>query len=117
RLAALDSAALDIRDGDAVRDAVRRHGPEVIINVAAYNAVDAAEAAPAAARAVNAAGAENLARSAAETGARLVHISTDYVFGDQSPARAAGYTEDDIPAPLNEYGRSKLLGERLVAAV
>ncbi|MGE3870785.1 MAG: dTDP-4-dehydrorhamnose reductase, partial [Pseudorhodoplanes sp.] len=86
--------------------------PDLVINAAAYTAVDKAEDDAAMAQAVNADGAGAVARAAAELGVPLFHISTDYVFD----GRAGPYAEDDAPAPANVYGRSKLAGERAVAA-
>ncbi len=96
-----------------VRRAILAARSPVVINCAGYTAVDRAEAEPAAALAVNGAGAEAVARACAEAGKHLVHLSTDYVFdgGKDGP-----YREDDPPNPLSAYGRSKLLGERLVRA-
>jgi dTDP-4-dehydrorhamnose reductase len=108
-----DRAALDVRDGDAARAAVAAARPDVVFNASAYNKVDGAESEPAEAFAVNALGAFHLARACRETGARLVHVSTDYVF-DGSSSRP--WREDDRPAPLGVYGASKLAGEHLVAA-
>jgi dTDP-4-dehydrorhamnose reductase len=96
-------AELDVTDAAAVSDALA--GAETVINCAAYTDVDGAEADPEAARAVNAEGARNVARAAA----RVVYISTDYVFDG---AKAKAYVESDPPAPLQEYGHSKLEGER-----
>lgn len=106
------SGEIDVRDGDAVSRIVRGARPDVILNASAYNAVDAAETDSLSAFAVNATGALNLARAAAESGALLVHFSTDYVFdgGVDRP-----YTEDDLPHPINVYGITKLAGEQLVA--
>lgn len=106
------SREIDVRDGDAVSRTARGAQPHVIFNAAAYNAVDAAETDSITAFAVNATGALHLARAAAETGALLVHFSTDYVFdgGEDRP-----YTEDDPPHPINVYGITKLAGEQLVA--
>jgi len=109
-LDALDRSALDLRDPElAARIAAR--APGVIINAAAYTAVDRAESERELARAVNAEGAAAVARAAHATGARLVHISTDFVFDGSSPRP---YRPDDPPNPLGEYGNSKLLGERAV---
>lgn len=106
------SGEIDVRDGDAVARIVRCARPDVIFNASAYNAVDAAETDSLSAFAVNATGPLNLARAAAESGALLVHFSTDYVFdgGVDRP-----YTEDDPPRPINVYGITKLAGEQLVA--
>jgi len=107
-------AELDITDGAAVRAALARLRPDVVINAAAYNKVDAAEAAPGEALAVNGAGPLHLARAAADAGALLVHVSTDYVFDG---ARREPYGEDAVPRPINAYGVSKRAGEMMVEAV
>lgn len=106
---ALTRGDLDITDAGAVRDAIAGH--EVVINSAAYTNVDAAESDEAAAFAVNATGAGNVANAAAAVGARLVHISTDYVFDG---AGSHPYAENTARAPLGEYGRTKAAGEELV---
>ena len=103
----------NLGDPDALAATVRAVAPQVIINAAAYNAVDRAESEPDAARLVNATAVGALARAAAAAGAWLVHYGTDYVF-DGSGSTA--WTEDDRPAPLSAYGRSKLEGEELVRA-
>ena len=85
--------------------------PTVVINTASLTDVDGCEEAPALAEEVNHAGARNVARAAAQVGARVIHISTDLVFdGDLDRP----YTEEDEPAPLSVYGRTKLAGERAV---
>ena len=99
---------LDIADVDAVMMRVQADRPEVIINCAAYNNVDAAEDDPAAAMTVNAMAVRVLARAAAESGATLVHYSTDFVFDGTA---TVPYTEDDVPNPQSVYAQSKLLGE------
>ncbi|MGO4340856.1 dTDP-4-dehydrorhamnose reductase [Pedococcus sp. 2YAF34] len=104
-------ADLDITDADAVRDAVRGH--DVVVNCAAYTAVDEAETHEAQAFAVNAIGASNVAAACRETGARLVHVSTDYVFAGDADEP---YAEDAPLAPLSAYGRSKAAGEWAVQA-
>lgn len=86
--------------------------PQLIINAAAYTAVDAAEQDAAAAELVNATSVGWLAETAKSYGARLVHISTDFVFDGES---SRPYTPDDMPNPLNVYGRTKLDGERAIA--
>ncbi|MDG3012977.1 dTDP-4-dehydrorhamnose reductase [Speluncibacter jeojiensis] len=109
----LTSADLDITDAAAVDRAVVDHGAAVLINCAAYTAVDAAESDEEAAYAVNAAGPGNLARTCARTGTRLIHLSTDYVFAGDA---AAPYETGDEPGPRTAYGRTKLAGERAVRA-
>jgi dTDP-4-dehydrorhamnose reductase len=111
RLVALPRQALDVTDGAAVEDVIRRTGPAVVVNATAYNRVDDAERDPAAAFQVNAVAVHHLARSAARHGARLVHFSTDYVFG---AVGTGPFTEEAGPAPLNAYGASKLAGEQLL---
>src|SRR5690606_27945375 len=108
---ALGSAQLDITDADAVYERVEALGPGLVINAAAYNAVDRAEQERARAFAVNAQGPLNLARAANRADARLVHVSTDYVFDGRSERP---YDEQAIPNPLNAYGESKLQGEQWV---
>ena len=105
--------ALDVRDAAAVAAMFEREKPDVVFNATAYNAVDAAETEPAEALAVNAAGPRHLAWAARQHGARLVHVSTDYVF-DGTAGRP--YHEDDVARPLNAYGASKLAGEAMVRA-
>jgi dTDP-4-dehydrorhamnose reductase len=104
---------VDIRDAAALEAFAGRRHIGWIVNCAAYTAVDRAEDEPDAAFAVNAGGVENLARLAAQREAMLVHFSTDYVFAGD---RTAPYREDDEPRPLSVYGRSKLEGERRLAA-
>ncbi len=108
---ALDRAELDITDGAAVMDAVA--GVDVVANCAAWTAVDDAETREADAFAVNAVGPQSLARAAARHGARLVHVSTDYVFDGHA---AEPYAEDGFAAPRSAYGRTKLAGEWAVRA-
>lgn len=108
-LLALDRAALDIADSQAVSQRVAREQPDWIINAAAYTAVDQAESESAQAHAVNAQGPAYLAQAAGVAGARLLHVSTDYVFDGQAHRP---YAEQDAAEPVNEYGRSKLQGER-----
>ena len=106
-------AEIDVTDRFRLETEVERLEPTALINCAAYADVDGCEAHPESARRVNAEGAENVAQVAAAVGCRVVHISTDYVFDGRA---RRPYTEDDRPAPLSEYGRSKLDGERRVAA-
>jgi dTDP-4-dehydrorhamnose reductase len=110
---AVDADTLDLCDADAVRRYVRDLAPTLIVNPAAYTAVDKAESDAARARAVNAVAPGVLAEEAALLGALLVHYSTDYVFdgGGTLPWR-----EDDACAPLNVYGATKLEGERAIQA-
>lgn len=106
---ALGALDLDISDAIAVADVIRPG--DVVVNCAAYTAVDVAEADVDAAYAANEAGPRNLARACGLAGARLIHISTDYVFDGTA---TEPYETDATPAPLNVYGQSKLAGERAV---
>jgi dTDP-4-dehydrorhamnose reductase len=110
-LRAFDHAGLDVADREAVLRTVQRERPEWIINAAAFNDVDGAETQPEDVFAVNGAGPGHLAESAAVVGARVVHISTDYVFDG---TKGTAYTEDDVPNPLSVYAQSKYEGERRV---
>jgi len=101
----------NITNLDQVLSLVEKTSPEVIINTAAYTDVDGCEKDKEKAFLVNALGARNVAIAARETGAKLVHISTDYVFDG---TKAGPYREYDSPSPLNTYGWSKLLGEQMV---
>lgn len=109
----LDHASLDIVEAGKVTAAVTRYRPWAVVNAAAYTAVDKAEAEPERAAAVNGVGAGNVARAAAAAGAILLHVSTDYVFDGAKPSP---YVETDPVNPISAYGRSKLAGERAVAA-
>jgi dTDP-4-dehydrorhamnose reductase len=103
---ALDRAGLDVADADAVARAVAGH--DVVINAAAWTDVDGAETAEAAATEINGQAVAHLARACAAAQARLLHVSTDYVFAGDA---TTPYPEDAPTAPLNAYGRSKLAGE------
>ncbi|MEU0200061.1 MULTISPECIES: dTDP-4-dehydrorhamnose reductase [unclassified Streptomyces] len=111
-VAGLDRAALDITRPEAVDAAVREHRPDLVVNCAAYTAVDDAETDEARALEINGDGPRLLARACAAHGARLVHVSTDYVFDGE--ARTAPYPEDHPTGPRTAYGRTKLAGERAV---
>lgn len=102
---------LDITDMQAVRDAIRTHHPDIVINAAAYTAVDRAESEREICYAVNTKGAENLAVASAEIDAAMLHISTDYVFEGTG---TEPYKESDLAMPQSVYGATKLLGEQLV---
>ncbi len=112
-LVACDRRQLDLAQPEALRAAVRTVVPTIIVNAAAYTAVDKAEAEPAAAEAINTVAPGVLAEEARRIGALLIHYSTDYVFDGAKPAP---YTEGDVPAPLSAYGRSKHMGELAIAA-
>ncbi len=105
--------AADFDAPDALGELVRRIAPDVVVNAAAYTAVDRAESEPDAAFRVNARAPGAIAQACAATGALLLHYSTDYVF-DGSASRP--YREDDATAPLGVYGASKLAGEEAVRA-
>jgi dTDP-4-dehydrorhamnose reductase len=109
----LTHAESDVTDINSVRAAFKKCLPDVAINTAAYVRVDDCESNQAKAFSVNALGAANMAIVAQEFGAKLVHISTDYVFGGEKEPRSEPYTETDQTAPLNVYGMSKLTGEQL----
>lgn len=110
-LLCLDRNRLDITDAAAVVRTVRAEKPALLINAAAYTAVDRAEGEREQAFAVNATGAGNLAAAAGEVGARFIHLSTDFVFDG---AKSSPYQSDDRPNPLGIYGASKLAGELAV---
>ena len=101
--------SLDITDVDAVMDTVRREKPCAIINCAAYTAVDAQEKDVDMSYRINAIGPRNLAIASRETGAKLLHVSTDYVFSGNSDRP---YREFDKTGPVSTYGRTKLQGEK-----
>lgn len=104
---------LDLLQPETVRETILAAKPDVVVSAAAYTAVDRAEDEPELAFAVNAEGAGAVARAAAEAGAAVIHLSTDYVFpGDGS----GDYVETDATGPQNVYGASKLAGEKAVAA-
>ena len=112
-LLALDKQDLDVLDEPALRSKLDEFLPELIINTVAYNAVDEceSEAGFALAKKLNGEVPANLGRFALEHQAILLHYSSDYVF---SGDRKGGYSEDDVPDPINNYGRSKLMGETAI---
>lgn len=112
---ALARAELDVTRPTQVAEAVDGH--DVVLNAAAWTAVDLAEEQEAAAYAVNATGAANVAAACARSGARLVHVSTDYVFDGQPVRDGEPYAEDVVPAPRSAYGRGKAAGEWAVRAL
>ncbi|MDO5674103.1 MAG: dTDP-4-dehydrorhamnose reductase [bacterium] len=113
---ASDAAEMDITDQSQVQALFQRHQPEVVINCAAFTAVDACESNVEAGMAVNARGPELLALSCREHGSRLIQVSTDYVFDGSRPAPQP-YLEGDSASPTSMYGKSKLAGEEAVQAV
>jgi dTDP-4-dehydrorhamnose reductase len=110
---ALSRSELDITDAAAVRTAVERARPDVLINCAAYTKVDQAEQDTATAMRVNADGPGIVAAAATQAGAWVVHVSTDYVFAGETRSRP--YVESDVTGPRSVYGASKLAGELTVA--
>ena len=107
-----DLPEVDITREDSLARFLKDHKPRVVFNCAAYTNVDGCESRSEEAYAVNATGAGNAATAAARIGARLIHVSTDFVFDG---ALRRPYEETDPPAPLSVYGRSKLAGEKAVA--
>lgn len=110
---ALDRAGADLSIPGHVAEAIIRARPEVVINAAAYTAVDRAESEPEVAQRINAEAVAEMAVASAKIGARLIHFSTDYVFDGTKPGP---YVAHDVPNPQSAYGRSKLAGERALAA-
>jgi len=108
-----DHASLDLANPDQIVARVREVKPDLIVNAAAYTAVDRAESEPDLATRVNGAAPGILAEEAKRLGALLIHYSTDYVFDGAKPTP---YLETDSPHPINAYGRSKLEGERAIQA-
>jgi dTDP-4-dehydrorhamnose reductase len=103
-----DRAALDITNAESVAQAIAQNSPQLVVNAAAYNQVDAAESDPLSALQTNAIAVRNVAVACRASGADLVHYSTDYVFDG---TKNGPYVETDIPHPLGAYGVSKLTGE------
>lgn len=112
-VAALDRQQLDLSDPKQIRERVREIKPNLIVNAAAYTAVDKAENDRGLAMAINGNAPGILAEEAKRIGAAVVHYSTDYVFDG---TKITPYTEEDAPNPINEYGRTKLAGEQAVQA-
>ncbi len=108
-LIATDVRNLDLCDEATLRAGLSEHAPDVIINAAAYTAVDKAEAEPGLAHAVNAEAVAGLARHCAESGCKLIHVSTDFVFAGDA---LKPYLPDDQTQPASVYGKTKLAGER-----
>jgi dTDP-4-dehydrorhamnose reductase len=109
----LDLDELDIRDGGAAGERIAAARPEALVNCSGYTDVDVAEDDMPTAMAVNADGARHLAAAAAQCGARVLYVSTDYVFDG---SKSEPYVESDSPRPLSVYGQSKLAGEHETAA-
>ena len=113
-IVSLDRSQLDLTDQGAIRRAVQTIQPDLIINPAAYTAVDKAESEPELAYAINATAPQVLAEEAAKVGARLIHFSTDYVYAGN---KVGAYVENDVTQPLSVYGKSKLAGEDAIRSV
>jgi dTDP-4-dehydrorhamnose reductase len=111
---AVDRESVNLAIADETRDLIRRTNPDVILNAAAYTAVDRAESEPELAMAINAQAPQILAEEALRRNALLVHYSTDYVFDGE---RHSPWTEVDEPHPQNSYGNSKLAGEQAIRRV
>jgi len=114
RVISVDYPEIDFSKPDSIRAAVRANEPNVIINAAAYTAVDKAESSPEPAWAINATGPGIIAEEAKRLGALLVHYSTDYVYDG---SKSDPWVETDATGPLNVYGQTKLAGDQAVAAV
>jgi dTDP-4-dehydrorhamnose reductase len=110
---ALAHTDLDVTDAEGVFDRIERERPAAVINCAAWTDVDGAEDSEERAMATNGTGAGNAAAAAAAVGAKVVYVSTDYVFDG---SKGSPYVETDQPAPLSAYGRTKLAGEEATAA-
>lgn len=110
----VDFPEIDLTQADSIRKWVRETRPQVLLNAAAYTAVDKAESEPGLANQINGLAPGILAEEAKAAGALLVHYSTDYVFDG---AKRVAYVETDTPNPLSQYGRSKLAGDARVQAV
>ena len=114
KVVAVNSAQMNLADLDQVRAVIREHKPDLIVNPAAYTAVDQAEREVELAMKVNGEAPGVIAEEAKKLGAALIHYSTDYVFDG---SKQGAYAEDDATNPLNVYGSSKLAGEQAIAAV
>jgi len=110
---ALSRAQADLEKPATLRDTIRSNAPDLIVNAAAYTAVDKAESEPELALLVNGHAVQVLAEEAGKLGALLIHYSTDYIFDG---SKSVPYTEDDAPNPVSVYGRTKLEGERAIQA-
>jgi len=111
-LTALGRRQADLENPDALQDILRQYRPDIIVNAAAYTAVDQAESEPERAHKINATAVAHMAAYARNHNALLVHYSTDYVFDG---VQAQPYRETDTPKPINVYGQSKLAGEAAIA--
>ncbi len=113
QIIALDRSQMDLADLAQVRRVIRSVKPDLIINPAAYTAVDKAESESQLAHTINAEAPAVMAEEAATLGAAIIHYSTDYVFDG---TKSGAYTEQDAPAPVSVYGASKLAGEQAIIA-
>lgn len=111
---AVDRTQMNLADPDSIRNCIREVKPSLIVNAAAYTAVDKAESEVDLAMAVNGLAPGIMAEEAKRLGAAIVHYSTDYVFDGM---KTEPYTEEDVPRPLSVYGKSKLAGEEAIKAV
>jgi dTDP-4-dehydrorhamnose reductase len=110
----VDRGSLDLTQPEGIRQVIQETQPNLIVNAAAYTAVDKAETEPALADAINGTAPTIMAEAAQRQGAGFLHISTDYVFDG---SKNTPYTEEDLPNPIGAYGKSKLLGEQGVSQV
>ncbi len=110
---AVDRQGMDLANPDSIRSAIRTIRPDLIVNAAAYTAVDKAESEPELAMAINGIAPGIMAEEAKRLGAAMVHYSTDYVFDG---TKTSPYTEEDAPNPLSVYGKTKLAGEQAIQA-
>ena len=110
---AVDRQGMDLASPDSIRNAIRTIRPDLIVNAAAYTAVDKAESEPDLAMAINGIAPGIMAEEAKRLGAAMVHYSTDYVFDG---TKTSPYTEEDAPNPLSVYGKTKLAGEQAIQA-
>src|SRR5271157_4517089 len=109
---AVDQGEVDFLNPDQAAAAVAQITPDVLVNAAAYTAVDKAESEPELARVINAVAPDRMARALARTGGLIIHYSTDYVFDG---SKAGPYSEEDPTGPLSVYGQTKLEGEKAIA--
>src|SRR5690554_139517 len=114
QIVALSRNELDVTNNNAVQEAVKKNTPDIIINASAYTAVDRAEHESVLAHAVNGLGPEYLGRAALSSGARLLHVSTDFVFDGQ---QSTPYAPTDTTSPISTYGESKLDGEQRIQTI
>lgn len=110
---AVDSQTLDLSKPDSICSVIRAVKPDLIVNAAAYTAVDKAESEPELAMAVNGTAPGIMAEEAKKLGAAMIHYSTDYIFDG---SKTSPYSEEEIPNPINVYGKTKLAGEQAVQA-